>query len=104
MQVILFVGNGEDCDLCAQAEKEFRQRFKEEIKNDEAVIANMDEDEGAYEFWATHGLPLAPCVVITTESGKVVDQWDTGELPPAEEESLAANRPTPKEVASPPAK
>lgn len=81
MQAILFTGSKEDCNLCAEAEKEFKKRFAEEIKNDEAIIANMDEDDGAYQFWATHGLPLAPVVVITTDSGKVIAQWETGELP-----------------------
>lgn len=96
MQAILFVGNKEDCNLCAEAEKEFKKRFAEEIKNDEAMVANMDEDEGALEFWATHGLPLAPCVVVTTESGKVVAQFETGELPELDEPALPEKQPIDK--------
>ena len=45
-------------------------------------MSNMDEDEGAYEFWATHELPTAPVIVVTTDGGKLVDVLDP--LEPAE--------------------
>ncbi|MDD4986054.1 MAG: hypothetical protein PHQ43_09735 [Dehalococcoidales bacterium] len=93
MQAILFTGNGEDCNLCAEAEKKFKELYAEELKNDEATIANMDKDEGAYEFWATHGLPLAPVVVIATDSGKIIDQWETGEIPEPVEDEVSEKKP-----------
>lgn len=45
-------------------------------------MANMDEDEGAYKFWATNELPLAPVIVVTTDTGKLVTTLDP--LEPAE--------------------
>jgi hypothetical protein len=65
-----------ECPPCQEAEKVFRERWKEEIASGEAIVANMDEDDGAYEFWATHELPLAPVIVVTTETGKLVTILD----------------------------
>ena len=94
MQAILFVS--EDCDLCKEAEKKFKEVFAEELKNDEAVIMNVDKDEGGMEFWATHQLPNGPVVVITTDSGKVVDSWDTGEIPDLNDPKIYEKQPVDK--------
>lgn len=81
MQVILFSTDPKDCGVCAEAEKKFKQIFAEELKTEEAAIVRIDDNETAQEIWATNGLPLAPVVVITTDEGKVLDQWETGEIP-----------------------
>ncbi|MBA7699624.1 hypothetical protein ES703_108323 [subsurface metagenome] len=72
-KLILLTGNAEDCPPCKEAEAVFRERWAEEIASDEAIVANMDEDEEAYEFWATHELPNAPVIVVTTDGGKLID-------------------------------
>ncbi len=81
MQVILFSTDPKECGVCSEAEKKFKQVFAEELKSEEAAIVRIDESEKAQEIWATHGLPLAPVVVITTDEGKVLDSWETGEIP-----------------------
>lgn len=85
MQAVLFTTNPEDCNVCAEAVKNFKKVFADELKTEEAAIVYIDKDEGAQEFWATHQLPLAPVVVITTDDGKVLDRWETGEIPEFEE-------------------
>lgn len=80
-----------ECPPCKEAEKVFRERWAEEIASGEAIVANLDEDEGAYEFWATHELPVAPVIVVTTETGKLVTTLDPMET--TEEQKEAA--PTP---------
>jgi len=76
VNLTLLIGNAEDCPPCKEAEAVFRERWAEEIASGEAIVTNMDEDEGAYEFWATHELPLAPVIVVTTDGGKLVDILD----------------------------
>lgn len=77
-----------ECPPCQEAEKVFRERWKEEITSGEAIVANMDEDEGAYEFWATHELPLAPVIVVATDTGKLITILDPMEI--TEEEKKAS--------------
>lgn len=68
----MLIGNAEDCPPCKEAEAVFRERWAEEIASGEAIVANMDEDDGAYEFWATHELPTAPVIIVMTDSGKLI--------------------------------
>lgn len=86
--IILMTGNAEDCPPCKEAEAVFRERWAEEIASGEAIVANMDEDDGAYEFWATHELPNAPVIVVTTDTGKLVTILDP--LESAEEQKEAS--------------
>lgn len=74
--LILLIGNAEECPPCKEAETVFRERWSNEIASGEAIVANMDEDEGAYEFWATHELPVAPVIVVTSDTGKLITILD----------------------------
>ena len=87
MNLTLLIGNAEDCPPCKEAEAVFRERWAEEIASGEAIVTNMDEDEGAYEFWATHELPLAPVIVVTTDSGKLITTLDPMETTVGEKEA-----------------
>jgi glutaredoxin len=92
MNLILFTGN--DCDPCHQVEESFRQHFKEELDSGEADIVNLDEDEGAQQFWMENELPVAPVVVVVSDQKKLVSVLDPSELLkkalPAEEPDKAA--------------
>ena len=78
----LILMTSSECPPCKEAEAVFRERWPEEIASGEVIVANMDEDEGAYEFWATHELPVAPVIVVVTDSGKLITTLDP--LEPAE--------------------
>lgn len=71
---------GSDCGICHEVEEAFKKHYKEELDSGEASIVNLDEDEGAYEFWATHELPLAPVMVVTTDGGKLITILDSEDL------------------------
>lgn len=75
MASIILITSSE-CPPCVEAEAVFRERWAEEIASGEAIVSNIDEDEGAQEFWATHELPLAPVIVVTTDTGKLVTILD----------------------------
>lgn len=96
-KLILLTGNAEDCAPCKEAEAVFRERWAEEIVSDEAIVANMDEDEEAYEFWATHELPNAPVIVVTTDGGKLIDILNPMEI--NEEQKEASSAPLDKKPA-----
>jgi len=76
INLTLLIGNAEDCPPCKEAEVVFRERWAEEIASGEAIVANMDEDDEAYQFWATNELPLAPVIVVSTDTGKLVTTLD----------------------------
>jgi len=90
VKLTLLTGNAEDCSPCSEAEAVFRERFAEEIASGEAIVANMDEDEGAYEFWATHELPLAPVIVVKTDTGKLITILDPLESTEEQKEASPA--------------
>lgn len=79
-----------ECPPCKEAEAVFRERWAEEIASGEAIVSNIDEDEGAQEFWATHELPLAPVIVVTTDTGKLVTILDPMETTEKQKEASPA--------------
>ena len=88
MNVILLTGN--DCDICDEDKKKFKKAMEEELKSGEAEITNMSEDDDALQFWATHNLPVAPVVIMTTDTGKVLDVMTVDELIEIKEEHKEA--------------
>ena len=88
MNLVLFTGN--DCSVCDEVQKAFADRFKEELDNGEASIVNLDEEEDAQQFWFENDLPLAPCLVVVSDSKKLVSILDAQELLKHEEASPAA--------------
>jgi len=79
-----------ECPPCKEAEAVFRERWAAEIASGEAIVSNIDEDEGAQEFWATHELPLAPVIVVTTDTGKLVTILDPLESTEGKKEASPA--------------
>jgi peroxiredoxin len=104
MQLIFF--SDADCQLCLKYKKQFEKLFAEEIENDEAIVLTMNDDEEAYEYWATHSLPLAPTMIVSADNGKLIDVWDAEELAKflkeAEEEAKADAEAEKKEAAKVP--
>lgn len=78
MELILFTGN--DCKVCHDVEEAFRKKFAKELDSKEAEVVNLDENEGAQQFWMENELPVAPVIVIMTESDTLVAVLDTEAL------------------------
>lgn len=78
MDLTLFTGDG--CQPCHDAEEYFKKKFKEEIDAGEADVVNLDENEDAQQFWAENDLPVAPCMVITSDKGKLIAVLDADDL------------------------
>ena len=78
MELTLFTGDG--CNICHDAEETFKKKFKEELDSGEADVVNLDENEEAQQFWAENDLPVAPCMVITSEKGKLIAVLDATDL------------------------
>ena len=78
MDLTLFTGDG--CNICHDAEEAFKKKFKEEIESGEADVVNLDENEEAQQFWMENELPPAPCLVVTTEKGKLIAVLDAETL------------------------
>ena len=78
MELILFTGN--ECGICHAVEEQFRKRFAKELDGNEAQIINLDENEGAQQFWMENELPVAPVIVVMTESDTLVAVLDTEAL------------------------
>jgi len=97
-KIILF--SGKDCSICDEADKKFKKRFKDEIADGEAEIVVLDDDEEAYEFWAENQLPIAPTIVVISESQKPLIILDTDDILSDESESNPANA-TPQPAAAP---
>lgn len=72
----LILMTSSECPPCKEAEAVFRERWAEEIASGEAIVANLDEDEGAYEFWATHELPFCPTLIVVSDSGRLITTLD----------------------------
>lgn len=72
----LILLTSEDCPPCLEAEAVFRQRWTEEIASEEAIVSDIDKDEGAQEFWAVNELPTCPVLVVTTDGGKLITVLD----------------------------
>ncbi|GAI51187.1 unnamed protein product, partial [marine sediment metagenome] len=79
-QMILTLFTGDECPPCTKVEEAFKKRYKEEIGSGEADIVNLDENEAAQQFWAEHDLPLAPVMVVTTDSGKLISVIEAEEI------------------------
>jgi hypothetical protein len=95
MNFILLTSN--DCSICEEDEKTFKQVFKDELKSGEAEITNLSEDEEALQFWAEHDLPVTPVVIMTTDTGKVIDILSVEDLVEIQKEQ---NQAKPTEVAA----
>jgi len=78
--MILTLFTGDECPPCTEVEEAFKKRYKEEIGSGEADIVNLDENEAAQQFWAEHDLPLAPVMVVTTDSGKLISVIEAEEI------------------------
>jgi len=78
MKLILLTG--EDCPPCEDDEKQFKKVFWRELDNGEAKIVNLDQDEEAQEMWMNNDLPLAPIVILTTDSGKIISHIETKDI------------------------
>jgi hypothetical protein len=79
-----------DCNICDEDKKKFKEAMKEELKSGEAEITNIEEDDDAMDFWATHNLPTAPIVIMTTDSGKILDYLTVDELIETQKETKEA--------------
>lgn len=93
MNFILMVGD--DCPPCQEDEATFKNVFKDELKSGEAEIANLSQDDDALAFWAEHELPVTPIVIVTTDTGKVIDILSVQDLVDIQAEQ---NKPKPKEA------
>jgi len=78
--MILTLFTGDECLPCSEVEEAFKRRYKEEIASGEADIVNLDTNEEAQKFWMEHELPLAPIMVITTDSGKLISVIEAQEV------------------------
>mgnify|MGYP001590471202 CR=1 FL=1 len=78
MKLILLTSD--DCDICSDAEKQFKKAFWRELDSGEAKIVNLDQDEQAQELWIENDLPLAPIVVLVTDTNKVVSHIETSDI------------------------
>lgn len=96
-KIILF--SGKDCSVCEEADKKFKNKFKDEIADGEAEIIVLDDDEDAYEFWAENQLPLAPTICVISDAQKCLIVLDTDEI--LNEKSEPAKSETPQPVAAP---
>lgn len=85
MKVKLYTGD--DCPPCDDVEDAFRKKYQDEIAKGEAEVVNLDHDEDAQRFWTENELPVAPTIVVVSESEKVIAVLGTEELvketPPA---------------------
>lgn len=80
MKLILLTTDKEDCNLCEEAEKQFKKAFWRELDSGEAKIVNLDNDEEAQELWIENDLPLAPIVILVTDKNKVVSHIETKDI------------------------
>ncbi len=78
MKLILLTAD--DCDLCHDAEERMKKELWRELDNKEIEIVNLDQDEKAQELWMENDLPLAPLVVLVTETHKVISYIDAKEF------------------------
>lgn len=78
MELILFVGN--DCQPCKDVEAKFRAKFGDLLGTKEAEVVNIDESEEAQQFWLENELPLAPMMIVVSESDKVIAVLGTDDL------------------------
>lgn len=78
MNLVLFVGN--DCSVCEEVEKAFRKEYKRELDRGEADVVNLDEDERAQQVWMENDLPLAPSMIVISDSLKVITVLNPKEL------------------------
>ena len=78
MKLILLTS--EECPPCQDAEEKFKKAFWRELDSGEAKIVNLDQDEQAQELWMENDLPLAPIVILTTDSGKVISHIETKDI------------------------
>ena len=82
-----------ECPPCEEAEKVFRERWAEEIASGEAIVSDIDKDEGAQEFWAVNELPLCPVVIVTTDGGKLITTLDPLESTDEQKEASPGTEP-----------
>lgn len=99
-KLVLF--SGKDCSICEEADKKFKKKFKDELTTGEAAIIVLDDDPDALEWWAENGLPVAPTVVLVSDSQKCLIVLDTDEVL-EEEEAMPAIPDAAKATATPPA-
>ena len=75
MKLILL--SSDDCEICVEAEEKFKKDFWRELDSGEAKIVNLDQDEEFQEVFITNDLPLAPIVLIVTDTNKIVAHIDS---------------------------
>lgn len=92
-KIILF--SGKDCSICDEADKKFKKKFKDEIADGEAEIIILDDDEEAYEFWASNQLPIAPTICIISDAQKCLIVLDTDDILKEEPEPAKPSTPQP---------
>ena len=81
MKLILLTADKEDCNLCEEAEKQFKKAFWREIEAGEARIVDIDSDEEFQEMYLTHeDMPLAPVVLLVTDKNKVISHIETKDI------------------------
>ena len=69
-----------DCSICEEAEKAFREKFKEELESGEADVVDLEEDEQAQQIWQQNDLPLAPVIIVISDGMKVASYIDGEEF------------------------
>ncbi len=74
MNIILLTS--ESCGVCNETKELFKKKYADELKSGEADICNLDEDEGAQQFWAENELPLTPVVVVVSDKQKIIAVLD----------------------------
>ena len=78
MNLVLLDGN--DCSPCEEVEAAFRKEYKKELDSGEADVVNLDEDEKAQQVWMENELPLAPTMIVISDSLKVITVLDVDEF------------------------
>ena len=81
MKLVLLTADKEDCNLCEDAEKQFKKAFWKEIESGEARIVDVDSDEEFQEKYLTHeDMPLAPVVLLVTDNNKIIVHIETQDI------------------------
>ena len=80
MKLVLQVADQENCNLCEDAEKQFKKALWREIEAGEARIVDVDSDEVFQEMWMTHNLPDLPIVALVTDENKLITYIEPEDL------------------------